>query len=44
MVYNQTTAVQLRARNGERIEVKDNFKYLGAQMQSTEKEFLSAKP
>ena len=39
MAYNQETPIDITTRSGERLEVVDNFKYLGSWMESSEKDF-----
>ena len=39
MSFNQKNPTNINTRNGERLEVVANFKYLGSWMESTEKDF-----
>jgi len=39
MTYNQPGPVTITTRNGDSLEIVENFKYLGSWMESTEKDF-----
>ena len=39
MTYNQPGPVNITTRNGDSLEIVENFKYLGSWMESTEKDF-----
>ena len=39
MTYNQPGQVNITTRNGDSLEIVENFKYLGSWMESTEKDF-----
>ena len=43
MTFNHNNPVELKVRCGENIKVVDDFKYLGAWMKSTEKDFIIRK-
>ena len=42
-VFNQETPVEIKVKNGKKLKIVENFKYLGAWTESTDKDFTVRK-